>query len=65
MQRKKVLYGWGNEELWAKTKWFLTLTPFQRYMNMVSMQDLFFIANPSKKKRHGNRRSFKTIQVLG
>lgn len=60
----KVLSGWRNESLWEKTKWFLTLTPSQRYLYMLSMQELYFRANPSRKFKYDTRKSFKTVQVL-
>lgn len=63
--KRNVLYGWRYEGLWEKTKWFLTLTPLQRYQTMLSMQDLFFTANPTKRFKHDSRKSFKTVQVLG
>jgi len=64
-KKNKVLYGWKNESLFEKTKWFLSLSPTQRYVAMVSMQELFCILNPVSKSEKDARRSFKTIQVLG
>lgn len=63
--KKKVLYGWGNESLWEKTKWFLTLTPTQRYISMLSMQELFYAVKHRPKSKKYARRSFKTVQILG
>lgn len=61
----KVLYGWEKESLWEKTKWFLTLTPLQRYTSMLSMQELFNAVKHHPKPKKDARRSFKTVQILG
>lgn len=63
--KKAVFYGLKYENLWEKTKWFLSLTPTQRYSSLVSMQELFFASNPSLKKENESRKSFKTIQFIG
>lgn len=47
--KNKVLYGWENESLLEKTKWFLSLSRTERYVSMVSMQEMFYILNPIKK----------------
>lgn len=49
------------ENLWEKVKWFLTLTPYQRYN--LSQQILEITNNKAFKQKHA-KGSFRTIQII-
>ncbi len=58
----KVLYGLKNEKYRAKVRWFLSLSPTQRYARMLEIAS-FAKLNDKRIKQHA-KRPFNTIQVL-
>lgn len=58
----KVVYGLKNEKYEDKLKWFLSLSPTQRYIRMLEMASFSKLKN--KRRRLKDRRAFKTVQIL-
>lgn len=58
----KVLYGLRNERYEKKFRWFLSLTPTQRYIRMLEIAS-FSKLNHRDIKRYDKRAS-KAVQIL-
>lgn len=59
---KKISYGFKNENIWEKTRWFLGLSLSERYKLSFAIANFYGILRKGKETR--DRGSFKTIQVL-
>ena len=62
MKRKDLTTGWKEETTEEKMRWFLSLTPSQRYHQVVEVGESILSMRSKEPKR--DRRSFKTIQIL-
>ena len=60
--RRKVSYGFKNENIWEKVRWISGLSIAERYKMAVDFGDFITLVR-GKKIKH-DRGSFKTIQIL-
>ena len=58
----RILYGLKNESHKKKVRWFLSLTPTQRYIRMLEIAS--FAKLHHKPIKQNDKKPFKTIQIL-
>ena len=58
----RILYGLKNETYEKKVRWFLSLSPTQRYLRMLEI--VSFAKSNRKRMKPNDRRPFKTVQIL-
>ena len=58
----RILYGLNNETYKTKVRWFLSLSPTQRYLRMLEISSL--AKGNYKRLKENDRKPFKTVQIL-